>query len=161
MSESTVSTVSTVSIEELHKEIDLIQDCITRMSQNSFMIKGWAILIISGMIALSAERIKLWVLCLILIGILLIFWALDAFFLKIEKCYRFKYEWIIKVRLIGNREYLYDLNPYSAQTRNAGRITPSIFSVMFSKPYTLFLFYGLPIIIAVIVLILSLQPVKA
>ena len=30
-----------ISIEEIHKEIDLIQSCITRMAQNSFMIKGW------------------------------------------------------------------------------------------------------------------------
>ncbi len=27
-----------VSMEELHKEIDLVQGCITRMAQNSFMI---------------------------------------------------------------------------------------------------------------------------
>lgn len=31
-----------VSIEEIHKEIDLIQSCITRMAQNSFMIKGYS-----------------------------------------------------------------------------------------------------------------------
>ncbi len=29
-----------ISIEEIHKEIDLIQACITRMAQNSFVIKG-------------------------------------------------------------------------------------------------------------------------
>ena len=28
-----------LSVEEIHKEIDLIQACITRMAQNSFMIK--------------------------------------------------------------------------------------------------------------------------
>ena len=26
--------------EKLHKELDLIQNCITRMANNSFMIKG-------------------------------------------------------------------------------------------------------------------------
>lgn len=30
-----------ISIEEMHKEIDLVQACITRIAQNSFMIKGW------------------------------------------------------------------------------------------------------------------------
>ena len=30
-----------IKIEEIHKEIDLIQACITRMAQNSFKIKGW------------------------------------------------------------------------------------------------------------------------
>lgn len=29
-----------MEIEELHKEIDLVQGCINRMAQNSFHIKG-------------------------------------------------------------------------------------------------------------------------
>ena len=37
-----------ISIEEIHKEIDLIQSCITRMAQNSFMIKGWFVSIYAG-----------------------------------------------------------------------------------------------------------------
>lgn len=27
-----------IQMEEIHKEIDLIQSCITRMAQNSFMV---------------------------------------------------------------------------------------------------------------------------
>ena len=30
-----------MEIEELHKEIDLVQGCINRMAQNSFHIKGY------------------------------------------------------------------------------------------------------------------------
>jgi hypothetical protein len=147
---------SNITTEELHKEIDLVQECITRMAQNSFAIKGWAVGIVTALIALSAERIELWALCLISIGILVVFWALDAFFLKMEKCYRFKYEWIIEVRLIGNHDKLYDLNPYNTATRKADRKTPSVISVMFSKPCTLLLFYGFPLTVALIVLGLSL-----
>jgi len=32
-----------MEIEELHKEIDLVQGCINRMAQNSFHIKGWTV----------------------------------------------------------------------------------------------------------------------
>ncbi|GHV11590.1 hypothetical protein FACS1894219_02980 [Clostridia bacterium] len=141
-----------ITTEELHKEIDLVQGCITRMAQNSFMIKGWALGIVSALIALSAERIAIWVLCLISIGVLVMFWVLDAFFLKMEKCYRFKYEWIIEARVLGIRGNLYDLNPYNKATRKEGKKTPSVFAVMFSKPCMLLLFYGVPIFAALLVL---------
>ena len=36
-----------LSIEEIHKEIDLIQSCISKMANNSFLIKGWLITLIS------------------------------------------------------------------------------------------------------------------
>ena len=39
----------------LEKEIDLIQACINRMAQNSFMVKGWAITLIAVVLALLPE----------------------------------------------------------------------------------------------------------
>jgi len=144
------------SIEEFHKEIDLIQACISRMAQNSFMIKGWAFMLVTAFIALTAEKLNLYVLCGVGIFILLMFWCLDAFFLKMEKLYRFKYEWVIAERPKGNREYLYDLNPYQDKTWMAGRKLPSVISMMFSKPHTLLMLYGCPIIIGVVTIILKL-----
>jgi hypothetical protein len=144
-----------VSVEEFHKEIDLIQACISRMAQNSFLIKGWAFTLVAAFAALTAEKLNLCVLCSVGIVILLVFWCLDAFFLKMEKLYRFKYEWVIAERLKGNRESLYDLNPYQSKTWMTGRKSPSVISVMFSKPHTLLMFYGSPILIGVATLILK------
>lgn len=143
-----------ITTAEFHKEVDLIQSCISRMAQNSFMVKGWGFTLVTAFIALTADRLDIYVLCAIGIFILCIFWSLDAFFLKLEKLYRFKYEWIIKERPGGNKEYLYDLNPYQSNTWLPGRKMPSIFSVMFSKPYTLLLFYGSPSLIGIIAIIL-------
>ena len=120
------------------------------------MIKEWAISIVSVLIGLSVERLELCVLCLLCIGIMLIFWVLNAFFLKMEKCYRFKYECIISERQKNNCEYLYDLNPYKKETRKYDRKTPSVVSVMFSKPCTLLLFYGFPIVVAFVAFIINL-----
>ena len=58
-----------VSIEEFHKEIDLVQACISRMAQNSFMIKGWSFTLVTAFVALTAEKLNLGVLCVI--GILI------------------------------------------------------------------------------------------
>jgi len=101
-----------VTNEELHKEIDLIQSCITRMANNSFMLKGWLLTLIIAFIALLPENISRFYICLIVLLIDLAFWYLDAFFIKQEKLYKWKYEWVITKRLEGNSEFLYNLNPY-------------------------------------------------
>ena len=147
---------SLITTEELHKELDLVQGCIMRMAQNSFVIKGWAFTLVVALIALTAEKISLPILCATGIFILLTFWGLDAFFLKTEKLYRFKYEWIIEQRPLGNKNYLYDLNPTNKKMCKKNRKTPTTFQVMFSKPYTLLLFYGNPILVCLVLLVLRL-----
>ncbi len=143
--------------EELHKELDLIQGCITRMGQNSFKIKGWTFMLVTAFAALTEEKIDLLILCAVGIFIFLSFWYLDAFFLKMEKLYRFKYEWIIANRNKGNRDYLYNLNPYKKETWMDGKEEPSVFSVMISKPHTLLIFYGVPILIGLIIIIAKIM----
>ena len=58
-----------ISIEEIHKEIDLIQSCITRMAQNSFMVKGWFVSIYAVILALLPEKINLFLLCTALVAV--------------------------------------------------------------------------------------------
>lgn len=67
-----------IQMEEIHKEIDLIQSCITRMAQNSFMVKGWFVSLYAVVLALLPEKINLFLLCTVLIMVNLMFWYLDA-----------------------------------------------------------------------------------
>ena len=71
-----------ISIEEIHKEIDLILACITRMAQNSFVIKGWFVSIYAVILALLPERVNMFLLCISLVAVNVIFWYLDGFFLR-------------------------------------------------------------------------------
>jgi len=103
-----------ISIEEIHKEIDLIQSCITRMAQNSFMIKGWFVSIYAVILALLPEKINLLLLCIALTAVNLIFWYLDGFFLRTEKVYRKIYDWVLEMRPQNNRELMYQLNLVNA-----------------------------------------------
>jgi hypothetical protein len=158
-------TNNKISTEEFHKEIDLIQACIIRMAQNSFLIKGWAFGIVTALVALTAEKMSLWIVSIIGCFILLFFWYFDAFFLAQEKLYRFKYEWVIDERPKGNRAFLYDLNPYNQSMwkpvikpkdkENEQRKKLSVVSVMFSRPGTLLLFYGSTMFVGVVVILLS------
>lgn len=46
-----------MSEESFHKEIELIQGVISRMAQNSFLIKGWGISLVAIVLALTQEEI--------------------------------------------------------------------------------------------------------
>ena len=96
------------------KEIDLIQGCINRMAQNSFVVKGWLITVVTVVLALLPNKININFLCVVIILATIVFWCLDAFFLRTERLYRWKYEWVIKNR-ISSDESEYDLNPDNAQ----------------------------------------------
>ena len=126
--------------EILEKEIDLIQACINRMAQNSFIVKGWTITLITVILALLPEKIDIRLLCAIVIVATVCFWYLDAFFLRTERLYRWKYEWVIANRP-KSEEYCYDLNPYDEKMwlldkDGKQRQAPTIRCIMFTKTLT-------------------------
>ena len=140
---------SKVSVVEIHKEIDLIQSCINRMAQNSFMIKGWFVSIYAVVLALMPKKVDMQLLCITLIVVNLLFWYLDAFYLRMRKIYRKMYEWVLSARAHNNRELMYQLNPKLYQNKIDN--TESIWKVMWSQ--TLRLFYLVPLIIVFVVLV--------
>lgn len=60
-----------------------------------------------------SKECELSIVGMFLLGVTIVFWGLDAFFLKMETLYRWKYAWVIKKRIVGQRDYLYDLNPHN------------------------------------------------
>lgn len=130
----------------VHKEIDLIQNCISRMAHNSFLIKGWTLTIVTVVLALIEKNIDPVYLCLVIFIPLLSFWYLDAFFLQTEKMYRKMYEWVLQSRPKNNLEYLYDLNPHRFKEQVDSRA-----KVMWS--ITLRVFYGTPALIVLAIIL--------
>jgi len=123
----------------LEKEIDLIQACINRMAQNSFMVKGWAITLIAVVLALLPESFDVTLLCSVGVVATLYFWYLDAFFLRTERLYRWKYDWVI-ARRSETTEYAYDLNPNNSNmwlpVDGKKRKAPTVLRMMFTKTVT-------------------------
>lgn len=130
----------------LHKEIDLIQDVIKRMANNSFLIKGWYITVTSASLLITKANLKehtsipLW---FVLIAPAL-FWFLDAYYLGQEALFRKLYQWVIRERLKSNSTFLYDLG---AAKRCGGQVKPILKA--FISP-TLLIFYALPIAMMVV-----------
>ena len=71
-------------MEEKIKHLEFVQNVITRMNTNSFQLKGWAITIVSALLALYASSTNV---CYIFVAIVptLIFWFLDAYYLRQER----------------------------------------------------------------------------
>ena len=139
--------------EIMLKEIDLIQNCITRMAQNSFMIKGWVITLVAACCALSSLQGDEWTaLCIVGFLAIILFWYLDAFFLRMERLYRYKYEWIIKNRP-ANESFYFDLNPMNKGMWEDNRKDQSVIRVMFSR--TLWPMYLLLLIVDLVVVFIQ------
>lgn len=77
------------------KHIDLIQSNISRMSNNSFLLKGWAVTILAAIFVLSAKESNetfAFIAAIPVIG----FWLLDSYFLQNERKYRILYNIVVR-----------------------------------------------------------------
>ncbi len=125
--------------EVLHKEIDLLQACIKRMADNSFMLKGWAmiVLVVVGTVSALSDP------GYFLFGAwapMAAFWYLDAYFLQQERLFRIKYDWLIENHATST-ELPYNLTPTLLPNGEVSK-TSCVLKIMFS--HTLCIFYLAP-----------------
>jgi len=102
--------------EKKLKHLEFIQNIITRMNANSFVIKGWSVTLVSALFALAADKTNLF---FVLIAYLpaLVFWGLDGFFLSTEKQYRELYE---EVTTRSEAQIDFNLKPLQEHKDKAG-----------------------------------------
>ena len=113
------------------KHLELIQGVVNRMAFNSFMLKGWSVVLVSAVLVLISpqdgdNRA--------LIGLLptLVFWGLDGYFLRQERLYRALYD---HVRVLAPDEI-----DFSMKTGDFAGPNPTWLSAFLS--ITLILFYA-------------------
>ena len=73
------------------KHLDYLQAVIARMAQNSFLFKGWAVTLASGLAAVGAVKDQAAVLAISLAASAL-FWGMDAYYLWLERGFIELYE---------------------------------------------------------------------
>jgi len=120
-----------VSSYEL-ETIGTIRHIINRMATNSFIIKGWTLAVLGIILLLSSTRYQ----ALIAVFALLVFWYLDAYFLREEKTFRALYNEIVENKLNTSDEF-FDMRTARYE---AGIEVPRPSKLMLSK--TLLIFYG-------------------
>lgn len=134
--------------EYLLKEAEIVQDIISRMANNSFFIKGWSVTLVVASLLFKGVAYHHFVAFLPW----LIFWSLDAYFLRMERLYRKLYDWLINNRL-KNDKFLLDTNKDRLEER-FGKKVPCVSQIMISK--TLIAFYGVLLIIIVSAILIDL-----
>lgn len=71
-------------MEAKAKHLEFIQSAISRMANNSFLLKGWSITLVGGLLALSFKEIDPRYVR-ISMAVLFFFWVLDSFYLTQER----------------------------------------------------------------------------
>ncbi|MCC6542867.1 MAG: hypothetical protein IT225_11665 [Flavobacteriales bacterium] len=115
--------------EDQRKHLELLQNTITRMAVNSFLIKGWSVTLVAALFALAAKdsdrsfAIVSYFPCIL-------FWCLDGYYLAQERKFRSLFE-----AARSGKADLYSMNT-QAHARERDTWLNSIFGT------TLLLFHG-------------------
>lgn len=79
--------------ENKRSHLEMIQGVVNRLSQNSFLLKGWSVILVSALMTLAAKDSNLIVIFLAYFPALA-FWFLDGYFLWQERLFRALYDYV-------------------------------------------------------------------
>ena len=118
-------------MENKRAHLEMIQAVVNRMSINSFLLKGWSVVLISALFALAAgDSQSLFVYLAYFPAIA--FWILDAYFLRQERLFRKLYD---RVRHLAETDV-----DFAMDTSVVDGEVAAWSAIVFSK--TLLLFHG-------------------
>lgn len=121
------------------KHLEFTQGVINRMGQNSFLIKGWTITLVSALFALAAKDANQ-KFVIVAYFPTLAFWLLDSYYLYQERLFRKVYDHVRKVNSVD----------FSLNTKQFDKGFSDWAGAALSK--TLLLFYGIVFLTLIIVM---------
>jgi len=125
--------------------LEMIQGIVNRLSHNSFLLKGWTVILISALFALAAkDKNTLFIYLAYFPSIA--FWCLDGYFLWQERLFRALYD---HVRELDEEKIDFSMNV------NIADITGIDWASAFLSK-TLIIFHGVILISIIIVMLLTL-----
>ena len=130
------------TVEKKLKHLEMIQNIITRLANNSFSLKGWTVIFIAAVLGFAIKESDPNYIPLVLFPIFA-FWGLDGYYLRQEKLFRSLYD---KVRKLDEQDINFEMDISSTEDE-----VDSWRSVCVSR--TILGFYG-PILIVILILIL-------
>jgi len=116
-------------MEKKVAHLEMIQGVVNRLSNNSFLLKGWSVILVSAFFALATGGTQIYFVYLAYFPAVA-FWILDGYFLHQERLFRKLYD---HVRGRGEEAIDFSMNISDMKV-------DSWFRVMFSK--TLVIFHG-------------------
>lgn len=118
-------------MEKKLKHLEMLQTVISRMAKNSFLLKGWNVVLVSAIFVFASSESKSQLVFLAYLPTAA-FWLLDGYFLRQERLFHKFYD---KVRAMGEDDIDFSMNtiPIDAEVASWLRVAVS---------RTLLLFHG-------------------
>ena len=126
----------------------MIQGVVTRLGQNSFLLKGWSVLLVSALLALGAASSEELVVLVAFLPVLA-FWGLDGYFLWQERLFRALYDY---VREQDDESVNYSMDVGVIRRRESSPTWPT---ATFSR--TLIVFHGVVLLTVLLVYLVVLE----
>ena len=133
-------------MERKLKHLELIQGVINRMAHCSFPLKGWSVILLSGLFALAAKETNPLFVYLAYLPVIA-FWILDGHYLYQERLYRKLYN---EVRKQAPEEIDFGMNASRFKGEDNATWHGSIMSA------TMLLFHGILIAAVIVVMIVCI-----
>ena len=127
------------------KHLEFIQGVINRLSTNSFLLKGWSVVLVAALFALAAPNQIVAFVYLAYIPAI-VFWGLDGFFLRQERLFRDLYDY---VRCLNENDVDFSMDTTQFKSKKGRGWLEATLSI------TLIPFHGVLIAAIVIVMCLS------
>ncbi len=121
------------------KHLEIINNVINRLGHQSFLIKGWALTLVSALLAVSLKESSAEFLYITFLPVLM-FWVLDSIFLRTERSFRCLYD---EVRIKNSAQVDFSMD-ITLQKKKIGWLK------VIASP-TLLIFYGVMICVLIIV----------
>jgi hypothetical protein len=93
--------------------LQMIQGVVSRLSNNSFLLKGWSVVLISGLFALAAKDTKPLFIYIAYFPCI-VFWGLDGYFLCQERRFRALYD-VVRTESETPVTFSMDVQPISGE----------------------------------------------
>ena len=112
------------------KHLEFIQTVVSRLSTNSFLVKGWAITVAGAFYAYVTAHLS-WRVALVSLLPVAAFWWLDAYFLRQERLFRCLYN-DVRVADRETEPFSMDVRPYRAEHTWIAAITSITLVILYS-----------------------------
>ena len=140
------TTEEALDLDAKLKHLEMIQGIINRMAHCSFLLKGWSVILVSGLFALAAKETNpLFVYLAYLPAIA--FWILDGYYLYQERLYRKLYG---EVRQLQPEAIDFRMNAERFKDADGATWSESVMSK------TMLLFHGILILTIIVVTIVCM-----
>jgi hypothetical protein len=132
-------TTEDLAEEAWHKHLEFIQNAISRMTQNSYLLKGWTVTLVAATFAVSISVASVWLVVTALFPTVA-FALLDARYLREERLFRRLYDAVRRDRDKNQHEKLDKVEAFSMDTQPYEKDVEQIAQIMASV--SILTFYG-------------------